>query len=500
MRLPVAIGLALGLALLGYLAMQTERNVARSGPSLSVPDPSPAGASDRPAPLVLASGGASVALLGSGEANTKLRTEVEPERDSAALIVHLRLLLHDGTPAADAEVWAEAGAGVHSSDAPHNGVGAGLTQEPSRDFARTDAVGRCVLRLVAGAELHLAARHPLGTLANSLLLLAGEHELELSLDRVARVFGRVRCLTTHEPIAGATVRDGMRRSTLLPAARTDAQGRFELAVTDDLALLDARADGYGQDSRRVFIEEDGSWRIWPVSFGLADLGPPGTELVLELPKAKRILGRVQEPNGAPAVGARVRVRGSLITARGVRTPDEREVQTDGDGNFAVDGLRCDITHTIWFLDGTLGAVARVAPAGGCELNLGVVELAPATELEGIAVEELPSGERLPLAGRRVFLTAWLPAAARDVRPTTQAERSQLSFAGVETRSPRDGFQPELVDLQLETNAASDGSFRFRGYAPGSLRLRAENSTGKLDIFAPPGLHVLEEPLVVTRVW
>lgn len=516
MRWPVAMALVLILALgLALVASLASRYAPTDGPS----DGPSAGPAVRPtgeersasdagerAPAA-APGETSDVVPVPGDVGTGARSAVEPEFEPASTVVHLRVLLPDGTPAEGAAVGAEVeGSGVPQSGAAEAApagkrAGASGREEPRRVLLATDADGRCTLRLAAGPWIRVAVRHAGGTLARQWPIEPGEHEVELTLAPAVRLVGLVRSLVTGEPIQGASVFQDFAKSPLLPPVSTDAMGRFTLAVSAGTQAIQARAEGHGTDLRQLEIEKDGTWRVLSVAGSGPDFDPLDRGLVLELPRQKHIGGRVLLPSGAPAVGVRVRATGYLVAARGVHVHEEEEVQADAEGRFAIDDLRCDLTHTLWAFDGTHGAVSRLVPAGECEHDVGDLWLEGPTELRGVALEQMPSGERLPLRGRRVLLASRPPAGASVSLQTTRSKLSEFVAKSAERGFPRDAFEGDLqLDFEFAAPVADDGSFVFRGYAPGSVRLRAENSYSKRDLIARVGLHVLDGPFVVKREW
>lgn len=500
--------LALGLALVASLASRTAAiDGPGAGPAVRPPVEEPyAAVAGEGAPAAVPGQTPDVAP-GPGGVETGARSAVEPEFEPASIVVHLRLLLPDGTPAEGAEVGAE----VEGSDVPPSGVAgaaprkkrasASRKEAPRRALVATDADGRCTLRLASGRWIRVAARHAEGTLAKQWPIEPGEHEVELTLAPAVRLVGFVRSLVTGEPIQGASVFQDFAKSPLLPPATTDAVGRFAVEVSAGLRAIQARAEGYGADHRQLEIEGDGTWRVLSVTGSGPDFDPAERGLVFELPQQKQIGGRVLWPNGAPAVGVRVRATGYLVAAPGVHVHEEEEVPTDAEGRFALARLRCDLTHTLWAWDGTHGAVSRLVPAGACEHDVGDLWLEGPTELRGVALELMPSGERLPLRGRSVLLASRPPAGVSISLQTTRSKLPEFVAKAAERGFPRDAFEGDLnLDFEFVAPVADDGSFVFRGYAPGSLRLRAENSYSKRDLIAPVGLHVLDRPFVVKREW
>lgn len=512
MRWPVAMALvlilALGLALVASLADRNAPTAApSSGPAVrpSVGDRLDADLDDAAAVSVPRESSEVSPAPGDGAAGS--RSAVEPELEPASFVLHLRLLLPDGAPAAGAEVGAELeGDGVIQDSAsagasPAKRAGARRTEGPRRALVATDADGRCTLRLGVGAWIRIAVRHAGGTLAQQWPIEPGEHEREFTLAPAVRLVGIVRSLVTGEPIHGASVFQDFAKSPLLPPVSTDEMGRFALDVSAGTRAIQARAEGHGADLRQIEIEGDGTWRVLSVAGFGPDFDPSERGLVLELPRQRHIGGRVLRPSGAPAVGVCVRALGYVVAARGVHIREEEEVQADAEGRFAIAALRCDLTHTLWVWDGTHGAVSRLVPAGECEHDVGDLWLEGPTELRGVALEEMSSGERLPLRGRRVFLASRPPAGASVSLQTTRAKLSEFVSKSAERGFPRDAFEGDLhLDFQFAAPVADDGSFVFRGYAPGSVRLSAENSYSKRDLIAPLGLHVLDGPFVVKREW
>lgn len=503
----LAVVLALGLALVATLANRKTTAGPVAGPA-ELPSGGELSRADLGDELVaFAPERTSHDGLVPGQSAPSPRSEVEPEFEPTPSVLHLRLLLPDGTPAAGAEVGAEVeGGGAargSSSEVTPSGqrAGAGRREAPRRVLVATDADGRCSLRLAWAGWIRIAARHAGGALSEQWPIEPGEHELELTLGPAVRLVGHVRSLATGEPIHGATVAQDYAKEWLLPPASTDELGRFALVVSAGTRAVQARAAGHGTDLRQIEIEGDGTWRALSVTRFGADFDSSDHGLVFELPRQKRIGGRVLGPDGSPIAGAHVRAMGYLVAARGMHIPEEAQVTTDRQGRFVVDDLRCDLTHTLWIWDGTHGAVSHLVRAGECEQDLGELRLEEPTELRGIALEEMPSGERLPLRGRRVLLASRPPAGTSISLQTTRSKSSEFVAHPSDRGSPRDAFQGDLnLDFEFAAPVADDGSFHFRGYAPGSVRLRDEHNYSKHDLIAPRGLHVMDGPFVVKRVW
>lgn len=187
-------------------------------------------------------------------------------------------------------------------------------------------------------------------------------------------------------------------------------------------------------------------------------------------------GRLLKPDGSAAAGARVRALGFTGRIRGYdpadvarRPTSEREVRTNARGEFAVpespsDGLR-------WVLR------FELAPYPGLELaDLG----SPPGRTRALGDLRLHDGVHL----RGVVLSdTGLPVVAADVQAFAASDGPRLSR----------WLETDLFPIEgAHTKTGSDGSFRFEGLPPGSLRADAQSLGFVRDFSAAAELEAGEE--------
>jgi hypothetical protein len=189
---------------------------------------------------------------------------------------------------------------------------------------------------------------------------------------------------------------GVVRAERVVEARADSAGRFRLCgvPTDIPVHLVAEARDGGVAARMLDLR-DGVVGVATVSVPPPAAPGPGDAV----PGAAVVAGTVQRPDGRPAAGARVSVRG------------EGESATAGDdGRFVLRGVRPGTLVVEARLLGTQPAAARVTLAAGrvTRLTLGlgarVVVLAPTTVREAGVASALAGFEERRRRGAGQFVT------------------------------------------------------------------------------------------------
>jgi len=199
------------------------------------------------------------------------------------------------------------------------------------------------------------------------------------------VEGTVVDAETGLPVEGARVGLGW---SLQCATRTDAAGRFRVTgVPDrDYDELHAVAPGYARAAAVLGFGDDATIAV--------DLSlRPGFEAV----------GRVLGPAGAPLPGARVAAVSRQSGEGGMGLGDWVEIESDGDGRFALAPLRHDLDHALLVMKEGFGTrVVPFPPVGEAELRvrLGDVALTAGATLLGRVVDE--SGAGLPDCRLRLY--------------------------------------------------------------------------------------------------
>lgn len=271
----------------------------------------------------------------------------------------------------------------------------------------------------------------------------GRKEVEILLERTARLHGLVTRESDGEPVAGARVwatatdhdsnlRDG-------PSVVTDARGRYELPEISGSSV-------------RVFVR-GGGW----VSPGLAT-GPeilslaPGATLTrsLTVESAGRISGRVVHADGRPA---RARVTAHSFT------PDIRHgVTSDEGGNFVMEDLIPGVEYGLYATgDETAdGNGSPVVPRSG-ETVEARVTLPPPRFIDLVVLER---GTGTPIAGAEVrCFGLGQPSKAHSTDSRGRARIGPLApgSLSIEVRHPDYLHMPE----KLQFDAAHVGELRIQ---------------------------------------
>jgi protocatechuate 3,4-dioxygenase beta subunit len=300
---------------------------------------------------------------------------------------------------------------------------------------RDDRAGELRLRVRAGEELRV----------------------DLALEEMAPVEGRVFDAATGEPLAGARVRfwtfaeldvatsgpDGTFRHPRFPAGNSAHQLRVE-------------CDGYGANVRYLTIDERGGWNLFSPTLEGADVGGTGTPwLEIALVPTQRIRGRVLDPTHTPVEGALISAEGFYFVLPEVASPDSASTTSDARGSFVLEGLRSDIGHS----------VVVSAPALAAQIVEVPGDLQPEWELGTLVLQ----GEHL-LAG-----TVLDP----ERHPVEDIAVQLLSLRNWETR--RDGLDTgaRMLGRVLEARTDPSGTFVFEGLVAGDYRLSVLRDDGVL---------------------
>jgi hypothetical protein len=337
----------------------------------------------------------------------------------------------DGTPAADVGVRVA----VWDPADPH----------PARLRGRTDAAGRFVRDEVPALTVTVHADRGasvIGTLAPQ-----AETVLALPIPTGLAVVGHVRD-ADGQPVGAATVwlLDASEPASALPAASTDAQGRFKLAHVASGRHVGAIAPGHTPSpTQQVRGRSDDTLQCE------LQLGPPGGALC----------GTVTDEAGVPIEGAAVRVSLRETPDAPLGEPDDTRVATPAERR-----------KTAW------GLVPLSTDAQG------------RFELEGLSAGPITvratAHGRAPLAvdaqiraGERTGLTLALPAAAL-VRGTVR-DASGLPVAGA------------TIAAALTEQVAGDGAAGDGAAVGAPPRPAAHDEAEVLAYSGPDGVYLLWAP-------
>lgn len=258
--------------------------------------------------------------------------------------------------------------------------------------------------------------------------------------------GRVLDVASRRPLAGAVVWTGVDPGTW---ARTDAEGRYHLAVPEGRFWVQAEAAGY-----------------LPQAAGVEAAHPRRGRLpTLALGTAAEVRGRVVDGQGAPLAGALVEAYPARSDRRPFFRPDgaDGRGRSDGRGRFAAGGLVPSIDYRL-----------RVSRPGYAAVTLPFVAPGPpsvAPSLEVVLAAARPVfGRVVDLEGRavaaaRVVLgydgrgTGRMPPVPRTVAPSS-IECDQASQVSC-TQTDADGYFEVAAIPVAEVALAVDRD----GYAP-----------------------------------
>ncbi len=210
------------------------------------------------------------------------------------------------------------------------------------------------------------------------------------------------------PVAGASIVVHLRDGDAPPLEPhvADEHGRATIAVTDDVAWVEVRADGFAP------------------SYVL-----PG-ETTVQLAKGRHVSGVVRDTAGRPIAGARLSVERFHSTGDSAgATIDPGDWSSDSDGRFTIDDIAPnsrDVTYQAeangfapwrgWFEFGDDDAVVELRRTGVVH---GVVlrpDGAPASsaKIKGQTVDSRGEFEVEVVAGRRTISATWMPRSGRTL--------------------------------------------------------------------------------------
>ncbi len=320
--------------------------------------------------------------------------------------------------------------------------------DPARSFERdshTDANGLFVLTGIPPAPFQFSAMPAVGDACSGWIAcdaLEGQVlERDIELPRGVLVHGRITDATTGAPIVGAEVGEGW---ALHRSVRTSADGRYEFeGFTRDPGEVAVRAVGYGRAER-----------------SFSSQGIDAFERDFALQPARRARGRVVDVLGESIEGVYVAATANARNARGEQQVDWIASRTDAQGEFALDGLRPDVRHTLVARRRGHGSVVYDFPASEFEsptVDLGTLVLPAPGAVRGRVLDEL--GE--PHVGREVLLVGTNPDRARM--------RAEIEYA----KGSIDAYVAKRT-----TRTDGNGRFGFDDVAPGKYDARVQR----------PGLH------------
>ncbi len=289
---------------------------------------------------------------------------------------------------------------------------------------------------------------------------------EVFLELSATISGRVFDGISKAPIEG--VRVWVDTFSHHAHAVTDGSGTYVLQrfpATGVGLTVRYRAQSHGTESVVLAAYSDGTWRKYFTSDEgdeEAKKRPSPAIVDVELTRALKIFGGVQNTQGVPLAGADVLVRGYYKMGEGFALPDESKCRSDELGSFVLEALRSDIGHQVRVSHpgyGTFAAILPPEPSG--RQDCGVIQLAPEVPLSGTVVD----AEGVPVEGLEVWLTAVdLPA---DLR--------------AEQGSATAGRDPDVWDsLVRRARTSGEGIFLFRQLAIGRYEIKVAESGRSLE--------------------
>lgn len=250
-----------------------------------------------------------------------------------------------------------------------------MTRAASRAATRSDADGAFELRgTPRDAEFHVAATLEgyAGGIAKD--VTAGDTDVEIVLERLARVHGRLAdpdgsAVTQFDARLERTMMLFIQRPVRIDTAAERASGAFELRdVAPGQYSFRVRAPGYGESVQSVVLS----------AAQVLDLG------TVTLDRAAVVRGRVLDPEGQPVARATVgRHRGGALENPIVRAffGSDQDATTDAEGRFELRDLAAGGARLSARADGYAAGITNR------------IELAAGATLEGIDIQ-LSSGGRV----------------------------------------------------------------------------------------------------------
>jgi protocatechuate 3,4-dioxygenase beta subunit len=316
---------------------------------------------------------------------------------------------------------------------------------PPRSFERethTDSNGHFVLTGIPAGSFQLGATPAVGdacpgpiaceVLPDEIL----ERDIELPLGVL--VHGRITDAITGAPIVGAEVGESW---TLVRSVRTDAEGRYRFPeLSKNYGGVTVLAAGYGRAERSwMYFREVGTELEWDFA----------------LQPARRARGRIVDTGGEGVAGAYVAAAASEHDEDRNQQIDWIAGRTDAQGEFALEGLRPDLRHSLVVQRRGHGSVVYDFPASELErstVELGTFVLPTPGSVRGAVLDE--AGE--PYVGLEVLLAGSNPDRGR-LRAEIELETWSI-----------DSYVAERA-----TRTDARGRFGFDDVAPGDYQARVK---------------------------
>ncbi len=384
-------------------------------------------------------------------------------------------------------------------------VGGGLVwdRRDPIDAVVTDQAGGFELHGTARARLEITAGAPgyMGAAGHAFQLADdGRPGPVLTLDPAAALSGRVTD-ADGAPVEGAEVRIEVKRNpgrmrieiggrTLLPRARSNADGRFRLGPIDPEKnyTLRVRADGFAAAAADV-----------------TDLAPYRTrsDLQIELSRGSGLHGTIVDADGLPLTDAIVRIEpasdgGGMRMMRMMETTDDAsaiQAATGRDGRFELTGVppgKFDLEITRkGFAKRSVPSI-EVAAAQPEPVDLGEIALTPGERVQGFVIDR----DGQPVEGVEVFVQDGGPTMMIMAGPGGSAEEAET------VTDPAGWFV--IDDLGTESRY----SFRFSrtGFVAASVNAVEIPQAGPIEVVLDPAStvsgRVLDpegEPIIGARV-
>ena len=280
----------------------------------------------------------------------------------------------------------------------------------------------------------------------------------LRLQDSQRLQGRILDAHSGRPLEGARVL--FRTFSERDEVRTDAQGWFDhprFPPSGMAEQIHVQCEGYGSAIRYLSMAADGSWELPAQSAGGPNLrGDAQAWIELRLLPELRISGSVQDPSGAPVVGAEVHCEGFFRALPDVAVQDSQQQVSDPGGRFLLRGLRSDISHGLVIsAPGFEEYFLELGQREESQLELPPIVLLPESLVAGVIVD----ADGAPVEDLQVELIRW----------DAHAEPGESQAANEATGD----VSLRLHGLQRELRSDSMGNFVFERTRPASYRLFVE---------------------------
>lgn len=286
-------------------------------------------------------------------------------------------------------------------DVLEDGVRLGLLEGVS------DAGGRFETVLTAGS-LRICAFTDDGRYGRATGRLRADDraDLEVELEAMATIRGRVVDKSSRAPVAGARLHNHASSAMGRGEAMSGPDGYFEFPswTRSSAATLTVEAPGYGPGCICLLVDAEGRWaRIGEDQDFELRTSSPFVEVELE--PEQWIRGRVVTRGGTGLGGVRVRAVGTAPASFFLLVEDGAETVTEPDGSFELGGLRMDVPHLLLCDAPPEGIALRWVEPHVPTQDLGTIVLSPAAAVEGLAQD----ARGFPLAGADVRVEIEAPA-------------------------------------------------------------------------------------------